>query len=586
LIQNIWRDRSIGKKYGFVFAVVMLTFLLSVAMTYSLLSNTSDSIQDTRSKNKMVTDVSSLMSLYQEKYLFIPEYIINDEDLSLLGYLSLSEVFVDTAKDVRRNLVNDEQLTMFNQIISNNHRLDDYYFSEIVPNVQQINTVTFAALQSNANLLKEETMSLGEQLKEEAIASNHTSIDAAQDNITQTITILIGSIVVSLLVSITLILLISRSIRHRLHRVVATSDEIAKGNLDVEYLPDEAKDEIGYLSKSINHMKTSLTEMIVEVSNLAKSVEEQVNSFSNIADEVKEGSEQVSLTIEELASGATNQANEANVISERTQDLTRRVIDANKNGEQLAEFSQVVLSTSISGDKQMKESLAQMNVITDVVEQSVTKIHKLDKQTSSISEFVSVIRSIAEQTNLLALNASIEAARAGQAGKGFAVVAEEVRKLAEEVKRSVESITSIVGSIKEETTVMVNDMNSGYLEVSKGKAQIETSGQYFSDIKGQVSNMAERVQDISSALSMFHKSSEDINTSVEHIAAISEESAAGSEEVSASIIEQQHAIHNVSSGSIKLRDMVDRMNKLIERFQTSNSNVKDESIETDQQEEL
>jgi len=586
LIQNIWRDRSIGKKYAFVFAVVMLTFLLSVAMTYSLLSNTSDSIQDTRSKNKMVTDVSSLMSLYQEKYLFIPEYIINDEDLSLLGYLSLSEVFVDTAKDVRRNLINDEQLTMFNQIISNNHRLDDYYFSEIVPNVQQINTVTFAALQSNANLLKEETMSLGEQLKEEAIASNHTSIDAAQDNITQTITILIGSIVVSLLVSITLILLISRSIRHRLHRVVATSDEIAKGNLDVDYLPDEAKDEIGYLSKSINHMKTSLTEMIVEVSNLAKSVEEQVNSFSNIADEVKEGSEQVSLTIEELASGATNQANEANVISERTQDLTRRVIDANKNGEQLAEFSQVVLSTSISGDKQMKESLAQMNVITDVVEQSVTKIHKLDKQTSSISEFVSVIRSIAEQTNLLALNASIEAARAGQAGKGFAVVAEEVRKLAEEVKRSVESITSIVGSIKEETTVMVNDMNSGYLEVSKGKAQIETSGQYFSDIKGQVSNMAERVQDISSALSMFHKSSEDINTSVEHIAAISEESAAGSEEVSASIIEQQHAIHNVSSGSIKLRDMVDRMNKLIERFQTSNSNVKDESIETDQQEEL
>lgn len=586
MIQNIWRDRSIGKKYGFVFAVVMLTFLLSVAMTYSLLSNTSDSIQDTRSKNKMVTDVSSLMSLYQEKYLFIPEYIINDEDLSLLGYLSLSEVFVDTAKDVRRNLINDEQLTMFNQIISNNHRLDDYYFSEIVPNVQQINTVTFAALQSNANLLKEETMSLGEQLKEEAIASNHTSIDAAQDNITQTITILIGSIVVSLLVSITLILLISRSIRHRLHRVVATSDEIAKGNLDVDYLPDEAKDEIGYLSKSINHMKTSLTEMIVEVSNLAKSVEEQVNSFSNIADEVEEGSEQVSLTIEELASGATNQANEANVISERTQDLTRRVIDANKNGEQLAEFSQVVLSTSISGDKQMKESLAQMNVITDVVEQSVTKIHKLDKQTSSISEFVSVIRSIAEQTNLLALNASIEAARAGQAGKGFAVVAEEVRKLAEEVKRSVESITSIVGSIKEETTVMVNDMNSGYLEVSKGKAQIETSGQYFSDIKGQVSNMAERVQDISSALSMFHKSSEDINTSVEHIAAISEESAAGSEEVSASIIEQQHAIHNVSSGSIKLRDMVDRMNKLIERFQTSNSNVKDESIETDQQEEL
>ncbi|WP_246031795.1 methyl-accepting chemotaxis protein [Salibacterium salarium] len=586
MVKNIWRNRSIGGKYAGVFIVVMLTFVLSLIVTYWLLSNTNDSIQETRVKNEVVNDASELMSIYQQKYLNIPEYIVMEDAERSKEYLSLSEEFVETARELRGNLNTEEQLSVINQIIDNNHALDEYYFSEIVPNVQQINTETFTELQDNADELKEETMALGDSLKEDAITSNTTSIEKAENNIGMTILILVLSVIVSIVISTALLVFISRNIRKSLTKVVETSDQIARGNLNVNKLDDDGRDEIGLLSKSINDMGASLKEMIVEVSTLANSVDKQVQTFTTTSGDVKESSEQVAVTIEELATGATNQANEATSISERTQDLNQKIIDANENGEQLATFSKDVLSVSVDGDSQMKESLDQMTKINDMVEESVTKINQLEQQTSSISEFVSVIRSIAEQTNLLALNASIEAARAGEAGKGFAVVAEEVRKLAEQVTTSVESITQIVDGIKGETGKMVTDLTAGYEEVNKGKAQIETSGEYFSEIKDKVSNMVERVTDISNSLSSFNVTSQEISKSVEHIASISEESAAGSQEISASVNDQQTAVNKVSTGAVELTQMVERMNGLIQRFQIDDNHREIDAFNENGKEEV
>ncbi|SFL79517.1 methyl-accepting chemotaxis protein [Salibacterium qingdaonense] len=566
MIKNIWQNRSIGGKYAFVFVVVILTFVLSLLVTYKLLSQTNDSVQETRVKNSVVQDASSLMSLYQQKYLNIPEYMIMEDEAGLENYLSLSEEFTATAKRLRGSLETEEQISVINQIIENNHALDEYYFSEIVPNVQQINTETFTELQNSAQELKEETMVLGESLQEEAAASNNDSIVEAENSIHTSLLILVISVIVSIIISTALLFFISRSIRKSLTKVVETSNEIAHGNLEADDLEDDRKDEIGRLSSSINDMKTSLKGMIVEVSTLAGNVDEKVQTFSRTSGDVKETSEQVAVTIEELAAGASSQANEATSISEQMQDLNQQITDASENGEQLTSYSQDVHRVSIDGDAQMQESLEQMTRINDMVETSMTKMKDLEKQTNSISEFVHVIQDIAEQTNLLALNASIEAARAGEAGKGFAVVADEVRKLAEQVTSSADSITKIVNSIKDETGKMVTDMTEGYEEVNKGKSQIETSGAYFSEIKEKVSNMVERVSEISNSLASFHSASQDISRSVEHIASISEESAAGTEEISASVNDQQESIHRVSSGADELKQMVERMNGLIQHF--------------------
>ncbi|WP_240486272.1 CHASE3 domain-containing protein [Bacillus haynesii] len=128
-----WNNITIGGKYGMIFFVMLTAFLTSVLITYSLLNDTSQTVQDTKSKNETAVQSAKLMSLYQNKYLHIPEYIINAQDEKLTDYMKYSQEFADTAKKLKKELRSDEQLDMFDQIIENNHSLDEYFFSENCP---------------------------------------------------------------------------------------------------------------------------------------------------------------------------------------------------------------------------------------------------------------------------------------------------------------------------------------------------------------------------------------------------------------------------------------------------------------------
>src|SRR5699024_4194813 len=131
---------------------------------------------------------------------------------------------------------------------------------------------------------------------------------------------------------------------------------------------------------------------------------------------------------------------------------------------------------------------------------AVQKVQGLDAQSQEISKLVSVIQDSAEQTNLLALNAAIEAARAGEHGKGFAVVADEVRKLAEQVSVSVTDITTIVTSIQNESSMVTESLEGGYKEVEQGTTQIEATGEKFNGINTSITNMVKDIQSISDNL--------------------------------------------------------------------------------------
>ncbi|WP_121663374.1 methyl-accepting chemotaxis protein [Metabacillus litoralis] len=561
-----WKNTKIGGKYFYVFLVVIVTFLVSIFITYGLLNKTSQTIDHSLAKNEIALYSSDLASLYHEKYSQIPEYLLLADEERLMNYLEDSRTFVDIAKKLKAQLTNKEQIDIFNKIIENNHKLDDYFFSTIVPNVQQINSEEFNKLQGDASSLKNETSELSEQLKTIATESNRTSLTESQNAISTTIKLLMISVAVAIIVSTILLIFISRKISSHLNQLVLTSEEIAGGNLTFEPLTNDGNDEIGKLSQAINHMGSRLREMILEVSHIASDVDHQSSAFAESASELKQGSTQVANTIDELASGVNNQANEVSDISEHIKEFSNRLIEMNQDGSKLVQFSDDMLTVSVNGDQQMKSSLEQMKLIHMIVERSVEKVKNLELKTESITELVTVIKSIAEQTNLLALNASIEAARAGESGKGFAVVASEVKKLANEVTASIENITSIVTSIKEETTSISNELNSGFQKVNEGTEQIEVTGKYFSDIKEKVYDMTNRVKNISSAFHYFEQTSQEINQSVEQIAAISEESAAGSEEISAAIFEQTQSIDTISTSASTLSKMVVRMNEMIGKF--------------------
>lgn len=477
-----------------------------------------------------------------------------------------SKDFVEVAKSLKSKIQSDNQLSIFNQMMKNNNQLDEYFFSMIVPKVQQINTAEFKELQKSADQMKEQTDMLGEKLKNISTESNRTVLISAERNINKTITLLLISGLVSIIISYALVLFISRKINKELSLVVSTSDEIAKGNLQFKELSYQGLDEIGMLSKSINNMGVGLREMILEVSFLAKEIDENSLLLAESSSEVKTGSEQIAYTIEELATGTSNQAQEVSTISESTRAFLNQLIAAKDNADKLDEYSNIVNVVLTTGDQQMIQSLNQMNVINQVVENAVNKVQNLNNKISSITELVHVIKSIAEQTNLLSLNASIEAARAGEAGKGFAVVASEVRKLADEVTNSVKNITAIVDSVKDESVTMSRELSAGFKEVNKGSEQIEATGKAFSEIKEKINEMNHQVSGILNTLVNINSFSVEINGSVENIAGISEESAAGAQEISAAAHQQYQGIDSITNSAEKLKVMVRRMSEMIKNF--------------------
>ncbi|MBS2967618.1 HAMP domain-containing protein [Metabacillus sp. KIGAM252] len=561
-----WKNIKIRGKYNLIFSFAAAAFLVSVLITYFYLDLSSRELKETKSKNELSMYAGELVSLYQEKYLLIPEYILLSDDEKLNEYLQYSGKFVETAKKLKPQL-SREQISTFNKLIDNNNKLDQQFFSVVVPNVQQINTAEYKEMQALVNKLKEDTSKLGDELKNAAAGSSEKAMDTSLNHLSNVTLILIITAVASICLSFLLLYLVSMNLRKNLNNVIKVSEEIAGGVLNVKNLDYEGTDEIGQLSKSINYMGQRLRDMISSISNLSKEVDQQSTTLLESTEEVKQGSEQIAITIEDISRNGHSQAENAVKISLNTQAFSDEMANAKENTVKLVDFTNQILQVSINGDEQMHESQKQMKIINELVETSVHKVQGLEAKTQSISEIVDVIRSIADQTNLLALNASIEAARAGEAGKGFAVVASEVRKLAEQVSNSSQSISSIVYSVKEETTGIAKDLTQGFAEVHKGSEQFELTRKQFSDIKGQVAEMSDQVKNISSIFSSVQESGQEINESVEHIAAASEEAAAGSEEISAAAHEQSHSIDSIFSSAKMLTGLVEQMNGLIKKFQ-------------------
>ena len=371
---------------------------------------------------------------------------------------------------------------------------------------------------------------------------------------------------ITLVIGILIIWLFANHISTPIKKVMQQMESIAEGDLTRNQLEIKSKDETGQLANGLNSLQSKLKEMIQNISQASQLITGHSEELTQSANEVKEGAEQVAKTMEEIASGTESQASHASDLSTSMGTYVEKVEEANENGERIHESSNEVLQLTNGGSQLMVQSIEQMANIDRIVHNSVKKVQQLDVQTNEISQLVTVIREVAEQTNLLALNAAIEAARAGEQGRGFAVVAEEVKKLAEQVARSVTDITQIVERIQTDSSDVAHALQTGYTEVEKGTSQLKATGETFEKISGSVKVMVERIQTVSDSLTIIKSTSQEMNSSIEEIAAISEESAAGVEQTSASTQQTSSSMEEVAASSEELAKLAMELNTLIQQF--------------------
>ncbi|TFE03925.1 methyl-accepting chemotaxis protein [Jeotgalibacillus salarius] len=415
--------------------------------------------------------------------------------------------------------------------------------------------VVFANTQARLSELKEHTLGEAEKLKE----ANNSAYQINR-------VLIYGFGIVALLAAIGIGIGMGQAIGGPLKRVASRMGLLADGDLTNEPLTSKRKDEIGTLFTATNKMQDDLKVILSKIAAATDHVSTQSEELTQSANEVREGSEQIAVTMQELASGSEAQATNAGALSETMDEFAVKIQDTNQQSQEISTRSRHVMESAEGGSKMMESSVQQMMVIDQVMTDAVSKVRGLDEQTNEISKLVNVISDIAAQTNLLALNAAIEAARAGEQGKGFAVVADEVRKLAEQVSNSVNDITGFVNGIQTESRTVVDSLEKGYGEVNEGTKQISLTGEKFGEINGFIYEMIQMVDRITENLEDISRGSQTMNASVQEIASISEESAAGVEETAASSEQSLSTMETISASADELAGLAEELSGEVRKF--------------------
>ncbi|KUP35512.1 chemotaxis protein [Bacillus halotolerans] len=370
----------------------------------------------------------------------------------------------------------------------------------------------------------------------------------------------------SIAISICIWLYINRSIVKPIIRMKSSANEIAEGNLsnDIEALA--SKDELGDLNEALQKMVGNLRDIVGYSKEISTRVLSSSQVLTTATNETRTGSRHITETMNEMAEGSEQQAQDAVTIAESMNEFTESIDKAYNHGMTISDTSQNVLELAVNGNENMDTSVQQMKTIHHIVQEAVHKVRSLEQHSQDINKLVQVINGIAEQTNLLSLNAAIEAARAGESGKGFAVVAEEVRKLADGVSDSVQDITKIVGGTQQEINTVIQYLESSFTEVEKGTENLTDTGQAMQNIKQSVTYVADSIKEVTDGLKQLTNQSITINQSIENIASVSEESAAGIEETFSITEQSAHSMDQVLQNAEELERLAKELNQKMDQF--------------------
>ena len=383
---------------------------------------------------------------------------------------------------------------------------------------------------------------------------------AAQANIVAII-LAIVSILIFTLVS----LLISRFITKPISNIQSLMFEAEKGNLTVSGYYN-SRDELGQLTNSFNKMTEGIRTVIRQVSETAEQVAASSEQLHANAEETSKATELIARTMEGMAAGSDQQLQQVSRTSETVNELSSSVQQIAVNAQQVSATAADASEKAAAGNKSIHEAMSQMQSINSTVNGLSVVIQGLGQRSGDIEQIIESITSIAAQTNLLALNAAIEAARAGEHGRGFAVVADEVRKLAEESARSANQIGDLIAAIQTDTDNAIQSMESAATEVLQGIRVINTAGGTFDEINHSVSSVTSQIQEVSAAVHKMAAGTGQIVQYMSVINDISETASASTQNVSAASEEQMASMEEIASSAESLSEMAAELQRLTQQF--------------------
>lgn len=317
----------------------------------------------------------------------------------------------------------------------------------------------------------------------------------------------IGMVAMALLAFAVFYILTSRMIIGPVQEATSVANAIAEGDLSLQ-LAVHSNDEIGSLSTALNSMSSSLNQMVAKI--------------SGSAEQLASSTEEITVSSREMAGGAENQSRQMDSVSAAINELGATSTEVCNNTNEAAQAAEKASQAATSGGEIVRQSIDGMSRISSAVQDTADNVGELAKHSDQIGQIISVIEDIANQTNLLALNAAIEAARAGEQGRGFAVVADEVRSLANRTTVATQEIAEMIKNIQSGTESAVNSMNVGKQEVESGVELVAKAGAALEEIVTVVDSLSGRFQQIATAATEQSAVADEITQSVTEVTEVSQ----------------------------------------------------------------
>ena len=324
-------------------------------------------------------------------------------------------------------------------------------------------------------------------------------------------------LIACILIGVTFVILFSRAMSTPLKRLSADAEQVASGNLEVE-VQVGSDDEIGQLAQSFEKMVNSLREMI--------------GTLADSSAQISLSSKEMQSNALQMSDGAETVAGQAITVATASEEMSATSGDIAQNCQMAAEGAERANQAAVHGAEVVERSILVMHRIAERVQSSAKTVEALGSRSDEIGTIVGTIEDIADQTNLLALNAAIEAARAGEQGRGFAVVADEVRALAERTTKATREIGQMIKTIQKETKTAVTVMEEGVSEVELGTEEATRSGEALRNIQEEINSLHLQVQQIATAAEEQTATTSEISSNIHNITNVAQNTVEGAQKTS------------------------------------------------------
>lgn len=377
----------------------------------------------------------------------------------------------------------------------------------------------------------------------------------------------VGIIAIVVLIAIIISFIMGRRLMRPLVKVSTIIEDVANGNIEADFsVVKESNDEIGLIIEKMKELTQSLGSIVGKIRNSSDTMSSNSYELNDTSSQTLAANNEISKAVEDVAEGSTGMAASISKINENLLEMSNETKDINASVDEIKNQTVAVQDSS----KIMNDKIKSMQDSSHKMDEGISAISKrietVNTTVDKVSNIVSVIEEISSETNLLSLNASIEAARAGDAGKGFAVVAQEIRVLSDNTNTELENIKQIISSLVEECRYCVQASGTIVEDNAKQKEEIKAVLDEFGSLDEQIQKTAEKADEIEELVTAMIELNDDITKSSNSLTDVSAANAAATEEMNANIEELNAMMHGVSEMAGHMNNESDGLKEALSFF--------------------